>query len=142
MHNCVMMQKFKTLAQNQRFLHNKQYKKPSVLSYPRRLCVAFTMLKFPAVKILSADRDLGSYFPWGAFKIVYYVILSAFKLNLQIKIQLVEGTVAIIAHQTMPSLTEPTTLNVQFTRMYTSTLAMYCASMALAPRRLIFVSHP
>ena len=69
MHNCVMMQKFKTLVQNQSFLHNKQYKKPSVLSYPRRLCVAFIMLKFPAVKILSADRDLSKIiFSKGSFQ--------------------------------------------------------------------------
>lgn len=40
------------------------------------------MLKFPTVKILSAGRDLRSYFPRGAFKIVCYVILSVFKLNL------------------------------------------------------------
>lgn len=78
----MMSEKFKTLAQKQKFLPNKQYKKPSVLSYPRRLCVAFSVLKLPAVKILSTDRDLRSYFPRGAFKIVYYVILSVFKLNL------------------------------------------------------------
>ena len=36
---------------------------------------------------------------------------------------------AVIVYQMMPFLTEPTTVNVQFTRMYTSTLAMYCASI-------------
>lgn len=79
-----MMWKFKMmLTQNQRFLHNTQYKNPSVFSYPQRLCRWFLgMLKFPTVKILSAGRDLRSYFPRGAFKIVCYVILSVFKLNL------------------------------------------------------------